>query len=96
MTDKQEKEIDRALQAQKIIDHPLFIEAFDTVRQALIDKIEQAPIRDTEGAEKARYLLKLLRDVRAVFEQALRDGKFSSAQLETKRRWYERLKDVGN
>lgn len=95
MSDKEQFEIERALRAQKIVNDPLFDEAFQMVKTAILEKIEAAPLRDTEGAEKLRIMLKLLRDVRAVFEQAVNDGKVAEHRLETKRHWYEKF-HVGN
>lgn len=56
--------------------------AFESVRQALLRKIEECPVRDTEGAEKARLMLKLLRDVRSNLDLAIQDGKVEKLRLE--------------
>lgn len=71
----EETKLARAEQAGRILRDPLFNEAFDSVRAALLHKIETSPVRDEEGREKAYQLLKALRDARAYLEQAMNDGK---------------------
>jgi hypothetical protein len=62
--------------------------AFANVRAAILDKIEQTPVRDTEGLVQLRLMLKLLKDVRASLELAVRDGKLAAVQIEqAKRKW---------
>lgn len=82
--------MDRAQRAQAVMDNPAFKDAFAGVREAIIARIEQCPMRDTEGAERLRIMLKLLNDVRANLEQALADGKVAGLRLqeveETKKR----------
>lgn len=70
-----ETKLARAEQAGRILRDPLFTEAFDSVRAALLNKIEMSPVRDEEGREKAFLMLKALRDARAYLEQAMNDGK---------------------
>ncbi len=67
--------IERASRVERILKDDEFIAAFDNTRQAIFLKIEQTPIRDTEGLTQLRLCLKLLSDVRANLEQVLNDGK---------------------
>lgn len=82
-----EETIDRATRVQHLLRNPDLSDAFSAVRQAILEKIEACPIRDTEGAEKLRMMLKLLNDVRANLDAAITDGKVVQFQLEEKRRF---------
>lgn len=79
--------IEKADRCQKLLDDPDLKDAFAIVKQAIFTKIEQCPVRDTEGAEKLRLMLKLLNDVRANLEQAVAEGKAEAFQLQEKRRF---------
>lgn len=65
----------------------MLADAFENVREAILRKIEECPIRDTEGAERARLMLKLLRDVRGNLELAIQDGKVEQLRLEETQRF---------
>ncbi len=80
------KAVDRAAKAQALLDNPMFDESFALVRTALLERLENWSLQDPNGAEKLRMMLKLLRDVRANIEQALRDGKVSAFRLDEERR----------
>lgn len=72
----------RAERVNKLLNDPELLGAFASVREAIVTKIEQCPMRDTEGAEKLRIMLKLLNDVRANLEQAITDGKVINFRLQ--------------
>jgi len=77
--------IDRASKVEKILNSPLYIESFENTRQAIFQKIEQTPIRDTEGLTQLRLCLKLLTDVRANLERVLKDGKVAEFEIEQRK-----------
>lgn len=77
---------DRGAKAKALFDNPMFDEGFAMVRLALLERIENWSLQDPEGAERLRMMLKLLRDVRANVEQAIRDGKVSAFRLDEERR----------
>jgi hypothetical protein len=80
MTDITEQ-LERAANAKRLLDSPALQAAFAEVREAIVHRIEQCPMRDTEGAEKLRIMLKLLNDVRANLEGAISDGKVTQFRL---------------
>lgn len=80
------KAVDRGAKAEALIKSEMFNEGFALVRTALLERLENWSIQDTDGAEKLRMMLKLLRDVRANVEQAVRDGKVSAFRLDEERR----------
>lgn len=82
-------DIDRGNRAQALLDDETLQAAFANVREAILTQIEGCPIRDTEGAEKLRLMLKLLRDVKANLETAVSNGKIAEVELtQEKRRWF--------
>lgn len=56
-------EIDRAARAKRLLEDPLFVEAADTVRNALVDRWRTSPVRDAEGRETAFLMLRMLDEV---------------------------------
>lgn len=82
MTDK----IKRAKDAERILNDPLYVESFELTKQAIFQKIEQTPIRDSEGLMQLRLCLKLLSDVRTNLTQILNDGKIAAFEIEEKKR----------
>lgn len=79
--------IDRGQRAEKIVNDPLFVGAFEELRQSILKKIETSPTRDQEGREYCFLLLKALNDVRANLEGKVRDGKYALHLREEKRRF---------
>ena len=77
--------IERAVKAEKILNDPVYAEAFDKVRTAILDKFEASPVRDHEGREHLFKMLKALNDAKGVLEQAMRDGKVALHLKEQKR-----------
>ena len=84
-----EQDLERGDRAEKLLKDETLTNAFKAVHQAIHDKIDQTPIRDAEGLTQLRLMLKLLSDVRANLEQAVRGGKLAAADLKIKR---ERMK----
>jgi hypothetical protein len=65
----------RASKAQALLENPVFKDAFEGVRLAIIDRIERCPMADTGPAEELRKCLRLLRDVKANVEFAVKEGR---------------------
>lgn len=78
--------IERATKADRILNDELYKESFECVRQALLAKFEAAPIGDVEGIAQVRLCLKLLKDVRANLEAAVRDAKIEEFNIEQKKK----------
>lgn len=76
------EKIAKAEKADRILQDPLFIEAFENTRQAIFAQIERTPIRDDEGLKHLRLCLKLLTDVRANLVAVLNDGKVEEFRIE--------------
>lgn len=78
--------IQRAQRAEKLLNDPELQAAFDNTKQAIFQKIEVTPIRDTEGLTQLRLCLKLLSDVRANLTKVLNDGKVAEFNIEETKR----------
>lgn len=76
-----EKEIQRGLAAQSILDSEIYKEAFESVRLAIISQWEKTPIRDHEGQHELRLMIKLLGDVQANIKQVAETGKLAKLQI---------------
>lgn len=77
------QKIERAIRAGEVLEHPLFIEAIETLKQELTQQWEQSPARDVEGREKLYLMLKLTDKVKANLQSIVETGKF--AQMEQTR-----------
>lgn len=73
--------IDRADKAKAILESPVYNEAWEGVRAAIIDRIEKCSLTDTQTAEDLRRCLKLLKDVRSQMQVMLQTGKVEMFKL---------------
>ncbi len=73
--------VGRANRAEAILKDPIYREAFENVRQAIFTRIENTPVRDAEGLQQLRLMLKLLRDVEANMTEAVNNGKVEALRL---------------
>ena len=82
----------RAAKAKALLDDPELTQAFNGVRQSLLDRFEACPIRDIEGQHEIKLMLKLLSDVRANLHSVVDTGKVIEYRLSM----LERAKKVLN
>ena len=61
--------------AEQLLANPEFERAFVAVRQALLDKFEECPVRDKEAQHEIKLMLKLLGDVKANLQSVIDSGK---------------------
>jgi hypothetical protein len=76
-----QEDAERGARAQRLLSDPMIGEAFNTVERAIHDRWAESPLRDLEGQHELRLMLNLLRDVKAVFEVAVSDGKAAIEEL---------------
>jgi hypothetical protein len=74
--------IERADKAKAILDSPIYQEAYEGVRAAIIERIEKCSLTDTQTAEDLRRCLKLLKDVKLNLEVMLNHGKVERFNLQ--------------
>lgn len=87
-------ELRRGEQARQLLQNELYVDAVTQVKQAIIDKWQQAPLRDREGHHELKLMLKLLGDLTGYIQTTMETGKMAQIQLETERRM-TKLKSVG-
>jgi hypothetical protein len=81
-----QEDAERGARAQRLLSDPMISDAFATVERAIHDRWAESPLRDFEGQHELRLMLNLLRDVKAVFEVAVSDGKAAVEELNRKNR----------
>ncbi len=88
------EELRRGEQARLLLQNELYVDAVTQVRQAIIDKWQQAPLRDREGHHELKLMLKLLGELTGYIQTTMETGKMAEIQLETDRRM-TKLRSVG-
>jgi hypothetical protein len=78
-----EEQIVAGTRAQRLLEDPALVKAFDEVRAGIIERWESAPLRDTEGHHELKLMLRLLQDVRGNLELAVQNGKLAADELRT-------------
>ncbi len=86
------REMSRGQQARELLEHPMFVEAFDKVRSGILQSWEASPIRDEDGQRTLRLMLKVLGDVRKNIEEVAQTGKIAMIQREQEITRLERMK----
>ena len=84
---------ERAENARRILENPLFEESIATVRERYRDMIEQTPVSDDKALLDIRKMLHLLREVEQHIQTALEDGKLDEFRVAQQKRT---LKDYWN
>lgn len=79
---EQSEELRRGELARQVIENEIYEEAWQSVRDGIIHAWESAPIRDKEGHNELKLMLKLLTDVRRNIETAMQTGRLAKLQLE--------------
>lgn len=76
-----ESDVERGMQAQRLLKDPLIVEAFSTLRQTLLEAFERCPIRDREGQHELRLMLELLGQFKSFFDLAVSDGELAAQTI---------------
>ena len=94
MTEEEQlfKEQTRANAARELVEHPLYVEAFEVYTQRLKTEWADSPARDKEGRETLWIMLKTAQAVQSHLQQILETGKLASLQLQQKRSMLERAR----
>lgn len=81
-----EQQAQRGTEAERLLEHPLLVEAFDLIEQDIRDKWTNSPARDVDGREALWTQLRLLHRVRAEIQTVAETGKVARATLLQKAR----------
>lgn len=88
-----EQELYLANRAKEVLENEAYIKAFDDIKQELIQKWENSPIRDDEGREKAFLMLWALNKVKACLDATMDGGKLATAELDHRKTMADRAKE---
>lgn len=76
-----ESDVERGMQAQRLLKDPMVVEAFQTVAKTLHEAWERCPVRDREGQHELRLMLELLSQLKSFFDLALSDGELAAQTI---------------
>ena len=88
------EELRRGELARQLLQNEIYQDAVSKVREAIIDKWQQAPLRDREGHHELRLMLKLLGDLTGYIQSTMETGKMAAIQSEQDQRM-NKLRSVG-
>lgn len=95
-----QQEVSDGGRAEALLKNETFQKAFSEVRQAIIAAWEKAPIRDTEGQQQLKLMLKLLKDLEANIKTVVQTGQLASLQIsqgaEKESRMMKFMRGIGN
>lgn len=77
-----DNDLERAQQAKQLLDNPVYREALESVRSAIVSAWSNAPIRDVEGQHELKLMLKLLTDLENNITRVVNDGKIAQIEIE--------------
>lgn len=76
-----EEQARRGDEAQRLLEHPLLVEAFEVIERQCIEEIKKCPVRDAEGLAKLHLMLLLNQRLRVQIESVVNTGKIARASL---------------
>lgn len=76
-----EEEVKQGKHAKEILDNPLYTQAFDGIREALIEQIESCALKDDQLRNQLMISLQLLKQIKTSFDQTIETGKLAEIQL---------------
>lgn len=82
----EELEVRRGEEARQLLEHPLLVEAFESIEKEVTEQWQNSPARDVEGREKLWLTLKLLHRLKGQLTQVVETGKVAEATL-AQRAW---------
>lgn len=77
---KIDQEIREARDAARVLNDPLFVEAFDKIERGIISAMKQAKLGDRDTQHELVLTLQLLGRLRGSFEEAIQTGKMAEIQ----------------
>jgi hypothetical protein len=75
-------DLEKGSRADVLIKSQAYQDAYNGVRQAILETWASSPIRDSEGQHELRLMLKLLDDLNGHIVSMVNTGKLAGAQIE--------------
>jgi uncharacterized protein YcaQ len=88
------EEAQRGQRAKELLENDIFKESIVGLRQGILDKWRECPVRDIEGQHQLKLMDKLLGDIEGYIKIIAETGKMAEIQLEQERKVAE-LRKVG-
>jgi hypothetical protein len=85
MADKILAEIKRGDDAKKILENKVYIEAFETVKNNIIDAMNTSPLGDDKTNNRIVIALQNLSQIEKALTDVMQTGKMAKIQVEDKR-----------
>lgn len=85
MADKTLAEIKRGDDAKKILENKVYIEAFETVKNNIIDAMNTSPLGDDKTHNRLVIALQTLSQIEKALTDVMQTGKMAKIQVEDKR-----------
>ena len=80
------EELRRGELARHVVENEIYQDAIKQVREGIIKKWEEAPLRDREGHHELKIMLKLLCEITGYIQTTMDTGKMAQIQLEHDRK----------
>ena len=77
----QEKQ--RGFDAQRIMEDPMVVEAFERIESGLIDAMKMCPMADRDTQHELILTMQLLHKFKGIFHEYIQTGKLAQMQEET-------------
>jgi len=81
----------RARRAAELLANELYVQAWNDVEKAILDRWASSPIEDIDGQHELRLMLHVMRSVKTQIEHVVQDGKIATHEKKTR---MQSLKDA--
>jgi hypothetical protein len=87
--------IQRGAEVEQLLANPLLREAFEGVRQKILERIEETAIGDIDTQHELVLCLQTIKNVRRYLENWIRDGQLESERATSNSAWQKLQKRIG-
>ena len=87
--DNQLTEIKRGEEADRILSNPLFIEAFESIRESIINSMSQSAFGDSETHNRLVIAMQLLSQIEKQFKDHVATGRMSAMKVDDRFKFFK-------
>jgi hypothetical protein len=80
------EEVGKGARAEQFLKSDVYQEAFNKVRQGILERWSSSPVGDKEGQHELRLMLKCLEDMHLNIVSVVNSGKLASLQIEEEKK----------